>query len=321
MQNWIIGLLAFLLLQPGANVFAQSTADIVAADKGFTREQGRPPSWYLDQHKWLSEAINGLKPQTPGTIDAYILVVGLDADPVFQRESAEAAKVLSRRYNAQGRTILLASGSAEKIPQGSPANINLVMAAMAAKMDLDEDVLILYTTSHGAPKIGIVYKDGNESLGMIAPRRLGKMLSDAGIKRRLVMISACYSGTFIPHVASNETIIITAASAVQPSFGCSPGNDWTFFGDALINNGLRTTKALRTIATEMTGLIGKWEQEFNLEPSDPQVSIGADSGNWLESLESRIPQTATPKTGTPAIDSGAFAEIKAKAKAAKPARK
>lgn len=313
MQYWLFRMISYIALIFSAQLQAQSTEDIVAADKGVTSERGRDAAWYLDQHQRLSQAIAALKPQTPGKVDAYILVAGLDGDPVFQSESQETARVLSRRYNADGRTIWLAAGSPQGAAQGSPANINIALAAIAGKMDLSEDVLILYTTSHGNRKIGIVYQDGRQGFGMIAPRRLGQILNDLGIKRRLVMISACFSGEFIPFLASSDSIIITAASPVRTSFGCTPGNDWTFFGDALINNGLRTAAPLLDTATQATGLISQWEKQLDLQPSEPQISIGANSGLWLNDIEKSVPKEATKKVGKPAIESEAFTERKGKA--------
>jgi hypothetical protein len=325
MQNWLFRILSYLamLLTPQApmQVQAQNTEDILAAEKGVTSEGGREASWYLEQHQRLSNAIAGLKPQTPGKIDAYILVVGLDGDPVFQKESQETANVLARRYQADGRTITLTTASQNGAAQGSPANINIALAAIAKKMDLAEDVLVLYTTSHGAPKVGIVYKDDRKGFGTIAPRRLKTMLSDLGIKRRMIMISACYSGEFVPSLASEDSVVITAASASRTSFGCAPGNDWTFFGDALINHGLRTPKSLQIAATEATGLIAQWEKQFELTPSDPQVSIGANSNIWLKELDSLTPPIASKKVGKPAIESDVMDELKAEIAAKKTAAK
>lgn len=312
MQYWLFRILSYLALIYSPEVQAQSTEDIVAADKGVTSERGREPAWYLDQHQRLSKAIAAIKPQTPGKVDAYILVAGLDGDPVFQSESRETANVLARRYNADGRVIWLAAASGQGAAQGSPANINIALAALAAKMDLSEDVLILYTTSHGSRKIGIVYKDGRQGFGMIAPRRLGQMLNDLGIKRRLVMISACFSGEFVPFIANADSIVITAASPIRTSFGCSPGNDWTFFGDALVNNGLRTPAPLPDIARDAAALITKWEAQLALEPSEPQVSIGANSGLWLTELEKSVPRQASKKVGKPAIESEDFAKASEK---------
>ena len=48
----------------------------------------------------MTRALATLQPQRKGVVDAYVVTVGLDSDPVFGREAREAGKVLSRRYDA-----------------------------------------------------------------------------------------------------------------------------------------------------------------------------------------------------------------------------
>ncbi len=274
-----------------------------AAQKAFMADLGRPPVWHLTQIKRMNAAIAALKPQRPGVVDAYVVSIGLDSDPVFGREAAEAAKVLSRRYDAEGRTLLLAAGGgAGPVPNGSPANLQAALAAVAGLMDPKEDVLVLYTTSHGAPKVGIVYKDGDNGYGFVAPKSLAGMMEGLGIRNRMVMISACYSGIFIPDLANDDTVLVTAASPVTTSFGCAPGNDWTFFGDALINNAFRAPAKLDEAMGQALSLIGNWEHLRGLPPSSPQFFVGAKARTWLQALEARTPATATPRVGRPAID-------------------
>lgn len=274
-----------------------------AAQKAFMADLGRPPAWHLTQIKRMNAAIAALKPQRPGVVDAYVVSIGLDSDPVFGREAAEAAKVLSRRYDAEGRTLLLAAGGgAGPVPNGSPANLQAALAAVAGLMDPKEDVLVLYTTSHGAPKVGIVYKDGDNGYGFVAPKSLAGMMEGLGIRNRMVMISACYSGIFIPDLANDDTVLVTAASPVTTSFGCAPGNDWTFFGDALINNAFRAPAKLDEAMGQALSLIGNWEHLRGLPPSSPQFFVGAKARTWLQALEARTPATVTPRVGRPAID-------------------
>lgn len=274
-----------------------------AAKKGFMTDLGRTPAWQLTQHKRLSAAISALKPQRPGVVDAYVVSIGLDSDPVFGREAAEAAKVLSRRYDADGRTLLLAAGGgAGQVPNGSPMNLQVALAAVAGMMDPKEDVLLLYTTSHGAPKVGIVYKDGDNGYGFIAPKSLSSTLNGLGIRNRMVLISACYSGIFIPDLVDDDTVLITAASPDTTSFGCTPANDWTFFGDALINNAFRGPTKLDEAMGQALSLIGNWERMRGLPSSNPQFYVGAKARSWLQSLEARTPATTTPKVGRPAIE-------------------
>lgn len=278
-----------------------------AAKNGWSMEQNRSASWYLAQHKRLGTAIAALQPQRAGVVDVYVVSVGLDSDPVFGREAGEAAKVLSRRYGATGRTIFMTAGADGKstgIPQGSPPTLATALAAVADRMNLKEDVLVLFATTHGDPVSGLAYRDGNDGSGMIAPQRLANLLDGLGFQRRMILLSACYAGVFIPKLTSEDSIIVTAASSNRTSFGCAPGNDWTFFGDALINNALRKPQSFDKATDEAVSLISKWETELRLIPSRPQVYVGDKAGIWLKPLESKIPKVETARVGRPAVESG-----------------
>lgn len=284
----------------------QGLNSIEAAKNGWSMEQGRSAAWHLAQHKRLGAAISALQPQRNGVIDAYVVSVGLDSDPVFAREAGEAAKVLGRRYGASGRMIFLAAGADDQgngTPQGSPANLATALAAVAAKMNLKEDVLILFATTHGDPNSGLAYRDGDKGAGMIAPMRLANLLDDLGFERRMILLSACYSGIFLPLLTNENSVIVTAAASNRTSFGCAPGNDWTFFGDALINNGLRKPQPFDKATEEAVDLIGKWEVSQKLLPSRPQSFVGDKANEWLKPLEVRMPKTETAKVGKPAIES------------------
>ena len=280
------------------------------ADQGIAIERDRPPAQVLAEHRRLDAALAGLQPQRPGVVDAYVVAVALDSDPVFGREAREAGRVLTRRYGAAGRSVTLAGsdGNADStLAMGSPANITAVLARVAELMDKQEDVLVLYTTSHGAPW-GIVYNDGDQGFGAISPTRLWTTLSTLGIRNRLLLVSACFSGVFVPLLASDTTAILTAASADRTSFGCQADQDWTFFGDATINHALRKPQPFAAAAAEATGLIGSWEGQGQLTPSQPQLSVGAGAQRWLAALEAHLPP-ATASIGRPATGAlGAAAE-------------
>jgi hypothetical protein len=209
-------------------------------------QRGQPARAMLAERRRLDAALAALQPQRRGTVDAYVVAVALDSDPVFAREAREAAKVLARRYDAEGRTITLAGpdGRSGGLPKGSLTSLTLALARIAELMDPAEDVLVLYSTSHGA-QVGLAYHEGDSGYGILAPSRLGSVLGELGIRRRIVLLSACYSGVFVPFLRSADTVIVTAASAQRPSFGCEADNDWTFFGDALVNNALRKPQPRR----------------------------------------------------------------------------
>lgn len=281
----------------------RSDAEVQAmADQGVTVERDRMPQGELAEHRRLSAALAGIGPQRAGTVDAYVVAVGLDSDAVFGREVREAGRVLARRYGAESRTVVLAGtdGTAPSdLARGSPANIATVLARVAEQMDRQEDVLVLYASSHGA-RLGIVYNDGDEGFGIISPAWLAKMLARLGIRRRIVMVSACYAGVFVPALADPDAVTITAADADHTSFGCQADSDWTFFGDALLNHGLRKRQPLAAAQAEAAALIRGWESRGKLDSSHPQIDIGADARRWLDPLERAIPPAATQPVGRPA---------------------
>ena len=264
----------------------------------------RPAEVRQAEQRALAAGLAALKPQRPGTVDAYVVVASLNSDPVFAREAKEAARVLSRRFDSEGRTIVLAAGEGAggaALP-GSPDNLALALARAGQLADRREDVLVLYTTTHGSPIDGLQYKDPKRGFGWIAPQRFGTMTDGTGMTNRLVIVSACYSGTFLPRLASDSSVAISAAASDRASFGCSPGNDWTYFGDAFVNRALRKPQPLEAAFAEARRLVGQWEAKDRLPGSNPQISIGKDVPRWLAPLEKRMPATPTSPVGrSPAI--------------------
>ena len=274
------------------------------ADAGMQVEQDRSPADALAEHRKLDRALQGLAGQRAGTVDAYVVSIALDSDPVFGREARVAADVLSHRYGAAGRTIVLAGsdGSAPSaLPRGSPATLAVTFARIAELMDRNEDALILYTTSHGTP-FGLYYHDADNGFGAISPTGCAPMLDGLGLRNRLLIVSACYSGVFVPVLRSPTTAIVTAASAERTSFGCAADNDWTFFGDAMINHALRRPQPLAAAFVEAESLVINWEARVRTTPSHPQINVGADADRWLDALERAHAAGRDPPVGRPAIE-------------------
>jgi len=265
-----------------------------------------PPAEQLAEHRRLDAALDRLQPQRPGTVDAYVVVVALDGDPVFNREAREAGRVLASRFDAAGRTVVLANeeGGSKGDAPGSPQSLELTLARVAELMDRSEDVLVLYSTSHGEPNSGLIYKDLLRGAGVITPARLADDLKTLGIRNRLLILQACFSGQFVPVLKDPNSIVVTAAAADRSSFGCGAGNDWTYFGDALINHAFRQPLPLDAQLRRAAILIGAAEDRDKLTPSNPQVNTGADSAKWLSQLEQREPKTTSDPVGQSVLGLG-----------------
>ncbi len=285
--------------RPPSELTAGTPLDLsMRADAGAQIELNRAPADELAEHRRLDRALAGLLPQRRGVVDAYVVSIALDSDPVFGREARAAGEVLQRRYDARGRSIVLAGGA---LPRGTPASLAIALARIAELMDESEDALILYTTSHGAP-FGLYYNDGDSGYGAISPFRLLSMLNQLGLSNRLLIISACHAGVFVPALRSETGAIVVASAADRTSFGCAADNDWTFFGDALINHALRKPQPLAAAFAEANALVSVWEARVGTAPSQPQLSVGAGAARWLGPLERRMPAAATQPVGRPALE-------------------
>ena len=282
-------------------------------------KRGQTAAQIRDQQRRLGTALAALQPQTRGVADAYVVTIALDSDPVFAREAREAARVLGARYGAQTRTLVLAGpdGTRDDAPHGSISALLLAISHLGTVMDGAEDVLVLYTTSHGAD-IGLAYHYGDSGYGVLSPASLKSALAEAGIRRRVLILSACYSGVFVPALASPDTAILTAAASTRTSFGCLAENDWTFFGDALINRALRQPVPLDEAARMAGRSVAEWEAKARFLASLPQVSIGPEVGTWLPALEADKPRIASAPVGRPAFDEAALMAAAAKAPPAAP---
>jgi hypothetical protein len=138
--------------------------------------------------------------------------------------------------------------------------------------------------------------------GALRPMQLRNALQQANIRNKLVIVSACFSGHFIPPFLSDPgAMVLTAAAADKTSFGCEPSRDWTYFGDALFNHALRGGAGLFDAFNEATTLIAGWEGDLRTKwealspaqkgrspeplPSNPQYNLGESVGPVVAKAE------------------------------------
>jgi hypothetical protein len=118
------------------------------------------------------------------------------------------------------------------------------------------------------------------------PTHFRDMLAAAGIRNRVVIVSACFSGAFIAPLMDDNTIVLTAAAPDRSSFGCQAQRDWTFFGDAYFNQALRDNRSMVDAFDDAKVLIERWEREQNLTPpSNPQRYVGSHAAELLRRAE------------------------------------
>ena len=244
--------------------------------KGKAKEKTKQREPSDAQRALLKAAVGRLAPQRQGATDLYTIgVAGWADQDVFVKELDGTLASLNRVLPVDGRMLRLVNGpdAAKGTPLATRENIAAAARAVADVMDKDGDILVLFMTSHGT-RAGFGLQLPRRPLVEFAPAELAKILDGAGIRNRVVIVSACYSGTFVPPLANDNTIVITAADARNPSFGCAPGREWTFFGDAFFNRSLRPGADLRSAFNGARLTISEWELQEALPPSNPQAHFG-----------------------------------------------
>lgn len=247
-----------------------------------------PPAEAAQEAQLMGDALRNLQPQRPGQQDVYVITAAMWGDPVFASEATQAEAMLRQHLGAEGRSIVMvASGPGPRTyPAATPNNLAAAIGRVGSLIDPNEDLVVIFMTTHGAPDGTAAIREHNRMFAGLRPTHLASLLNQANIRNRVVIVSSCFSGAFIAPLANENTIVLTAAQHDRSSFGCRPENEWTFFGDALFNHGMRNGENLLEAFDSAKRLVERWEREQNLSPaSNPQKYVGPHAEEMLRRAE------------------------------------
>ena len=116
----------------------------------------------------------------------------------------------------------------------------------------------------------------------ISAARLSEALNRAGIRRRVIIVSACY-WKLDQAAGQRRHIVITAARADRTSFGCDDERELTYFGEALLKGPLAKGASLAESFEATRKTVSGWEGAAALH-SEPQAFVGRNmAGVWRAS--------------------------------------
>jgi hypothetical protein len=235
---------------------------------------------WTSQPALVANALAEAGPPHPGP---FVVTIGAGgSQQLFGREARTARTVLGRAFGAGQRSILLANDEASlyRVPLASSTNLDSVLTGLTRKLDPSRDLVVVYLTSHGSrdAELSTNLPDYSD-LRSIGAARLARALERAGIRRRVIIVSACYSGSWIKPLASDDTIVITAARADRTSFGCSDDRQLTYFGEALLKGPLAKGASLAESFAAARKTVAGWEGSD--QHSEPQAFVGRNmAGLW-----------------------------------------
>lgn len=254
-------------------------------------EEAAPPALaderlFHRQGELIERELAAIEPSRPGA-ELYFLGFAPDGSAdVFLREMRFVKGQFDERFSTAGRSIALASGdeALEHHAVASVTNLGRALARIGRAMDPEEDVLFLFLSAHGDREHRLSAVQPPLQLASLTPTALSRMLQESGIKWRVIVVSACYSGGYIEPLRDANTVVISASAADRNSFGCEPGRDFTYFGEAYFKDGLGKTPSFTAAFDLAKEAVASKESAEGLLASRPQIWIGEAIAAQLKKL-------------------------------------
>ena len=240
-----------------------------------------------DQPARIEAAVERVQASQRGTPAVFFVGFAGDGDQsIFKREAVFAQSVFADHFGSADRSIELINDVEDRdsFPLATVSGLSDTLKLLTQRMDPEQDVLVLMLTSHGSRE-GLAVSNGKLPLLQLGPVELRQALDEAGIKWRVIVVSACYSGVFIDPLKTDTTFIATASDADHSSFGCADDRDLTYFGEAFLKDSVPTTPSLEGAFKKAADLIQHRETAEHLEHSNPQIFFGGAMRQKLAVLE------------------------------------
>lgn len=267
-------------------------------------EQAPTPEQVLyTQPPLLDAALAKLRPRVPGKPNLYLLAFAGDGtEEVFHNEAEYAARLFTQHFGPTAHALVLDNSpdTLSHRPLATWSNLESALDGLADVMDPQQDILLLYLTTHGSEDHTLLVDMDPLPLDQIGAQDLGAILAARPFKWKVVVVNACYSGGFIPPLRGDGTLVLTAARSDRSSFGCGNDSAATYFGRAWLIDALSRTPDFIAAFTQAKGEIAKWEQREQLLPSEPQMAVGkgiaAQLARWRDGLKLGPPVRFQPAT-------------------------
>ncbi len=226
------------------------------------------------QRELLDEQIKQLLPNDPNKKDMYFLgVAGDGTQGVFRREVEFAKAYFDEHFQTKGRSLLLVNSRKifDDYPLATLFSIEQTLKAISQKMDVENDILFLYLTSHGSPDHEFSLSQHAISLNNLPAKKLGEILNALPVKWKVVVVSACYSGGFIPEIKDKNTLVIASSAKDRTSFGCNDRAKMTYFGQAFFKEALPQAESFEEAFAIAQKAIEEREELEGYKQSNPKI--------------------------------------------------
>ena len=243
-----------------------------------------------EQPRLLQQALDRIDPSIPGKSDWYFMgVAGFSDQNVFRSEINKVRELFDVRFGTSGHSLALVNNNYTWLdePIATKTSILRGLKTIGQQMNADEDVLFMTLSSHGDQDF-IHLSNPPLAMDNLDATWLREALDASGIRWRVIVVSSCYSGSFIDELASPTTVVITASAADKMSFGCTNTAEMTYFGQAFFAESLRENTSFSDAFKDAAYRVKERELYMGFEPSEPQMVIGSLMETALPAFEQAL---------------------------------
>lgn len=245
---------------------------------------------FISQSQLLDTQLQAISSGDPNVTEFYFVGFAGNADEsVFDSEVRFVEAKIEGEFGTTGRSLVLSGDfeNTDSVPLANTHNLFDSLAHIGEKMNVEDDILFLYLSSHGSKDAYIQVSMFPLQLKQLTADDLRNALDTAKIEWRIIAISACYSGSFIDSLKTEKTLVMTAAAAENTSFGCSNERDLTYFGEAYFQDSFEIDASLIERFEQAKISIKQRETEEGRSFSNPQIFVGSEIKKKLDELSSR----------------------------------
>jgi hypothetical protein len=233
------------------------------------------PAFQQAQSAKLSSEVQAVSSTNTGRGRLFYIGLALFSQKWSENDVVDLATVL-RRVSDYDVVSLIASNASPSLPETYPIADDCAIEALvrtAADAAKDSDLIFVYISTHG-PRGALTRKVGVFPEQSLSANGLAELLQPLVGHRTVIFLSACYSGSLLDQLKSEDRIVVTAARLDRPSFGCKPAAQHTYFGEAVLRSFGHRERSLKQIVPDIMVDVAAQERANRNMASEPQVFVG-----------------------------------------------
>ena len=246
----------------------------------------------------MDRALDQLADERPGVTDLYFVGFAPDARrPGFVKDVDAAQRAMDERWHTNGRSLVLVNSplTVTERPFATITRLRQVLLGIGDMIDVDDDIVMLYLTGSSGTDHTLAAVNPPLELVSLSPLGLKQLLDAAGIRWRVIVVSACYAGAWIDALEDDDTVVIASSAADVRGSDCAGGLAPSSFGEAFFANAMRQSDDLTQAFDAARKSLA------DRHSARPMMAMGPAIAEHLKTLRTKAGGRVVAEAGAPSV--------------------